>query len=201
MNITYQRNRALRSPFQPHPAKRIREGADTQDAENPIRQILQRLCQTQYNLCATFSPDTGTMSELKTPGLVAVKCVLSKDGKPVGIGRGSTVISKLNKGLERALFGCLNGALMSATNSACKTLDVERLKFADKLASSSAMLGDAYRAKEEDASAPASPRQLEYLKHLLQVNADDEVRNQWEPNLDTLTRAEASELISRYAAK
>lgn len=142
------------------------------------------------------------METVKTPGLIAVKCVLSKDGKPVGIGHGSSAISRINKGIERTVFGCLNGALMSAVNSACKTFDVERL------ASENAehderkrALGEAYWAKNDEDNAPASPRQVEYLRHLLTANASDEERDALEPNLDTLSRADASELISRYATR
>src|SRR5438132_3115 len=104
MNTNYK-NRSVRSPFQPHPVKQMQARTmDTQDAENPIRQMLQKLCQSRYSLSATFSPDTITMATLKTPGLVAVKCELSMDGKPLGLGHGSTVISRLNKGLDRALY-------------------------------------------------------------------------------------------------
>ena len=194
---TQYKSRPVRSPFQPrqsHPVKQAQERSlDMSNEQNPVRLILAKLCQAQYNLCATFSPDTGTMAALKTPGLVAVKCELSLDGKPIGLGHGSTAISRLNKGLDRALFGCLNGALMSAINVSCKSLDVMRLGDAQEL-------GEAYKADSGE-STPATLRQLEYLKQLLQVNADEQVRDKWMPNLDTLTKSEASELIQQYATK
>ena len=194
---TQYKSRPVRSPFQPrqsHPVKQAQERSlDMSNEQNPVRLILAKLCQAQYNLCATFSPDLGTMAALKTPGLVAVKCELSLDGKPIGLGHGSTAISRLNKGLDRALFGCLNGALMSAINVSCKSLDVMRLGDAQEL-------GEAYKADSGE-STPATLRQLEYLKQLLQVNADEQVRDKWMPNLDTLTKSEASELIQQYATK
>src|SRR3989344_7274700 len=114
-------SRPVRSPFQAQPVKQAQERSmNTQDEHNPIRVMLLKLCQARYSLTATFSPDLGTMSALnKTPGLVAVKCELSLDGRPIGLGHGSTAISRLNKGIDRALYSCLNGALMSAINSAC----------------------------------------------------------------------------------
>src|SRR3989344_7128497 len=98
---TNYKSRPVRSPFQPHPVKQAQERAmNTQDEGNPIRLMLQKLCQPNLNLCASFSPDIGVMSALnKTPGLIAVKCELSlMDGRPLGIGHGSTAISRLNKG-------------------------------------------------------------------------------------------------------
>ncbi|HWO07260.1 MAG TPA: hypothetical protein VNM40_01595 [Candidatus Paceibacterota bacterium] len=201
MNTTIYRNRPVRSPIQPrkHPVEKIREKmGDPTREDNLMRQEVRKLCGT-YNLSATFSEDVSSLELLKTPGLIAIKCVLSKDGKPVGIGHGSSVVSRINKGIERSIFGCLNGALMSAVNSACKTLDALRLEAAENRAS--VALGEAYRARGTDESAPATERQREYLKQLLQTHPDEEVREHWLSNLDVLTKSEASEAISRFAAR
>ena len=54
--------------FQPHPVRVAMEKTlDTQSESHPIRQEVRKLCGT-YNLSATFSEDTGTLSTLKTPG-------------------------------------------------------------------------------------------------------------------------------------
>src|SRR3989338_3749997 len=193
---TQYKNRAVRSPFQPHPVKQAQEKVlNMNDEQNPVRQILAKLCQTQYALSATFSPDTGIMSVLKTPGLIAVKCELSLQGKGlVGIGHGSTAISKLNKGLDRALYSCLNGALMSAINSACKSLDVIRLEGTQE------QLGEAYRAPQGQEAQLASDKQKSYLRELILVNCEDDTDRQERINqLDTLTKQEASEQIQMMA--
>lgn len=171
---------------------------DMQNENHPMRQQVRKLCGT-YNLSATFSEDSSSLELLKTPGLIAIKCILSKDGKAVGVGHGSSVISRINKGIERSIFGCLNGSLMSAINSACKTLDAMRLEAADN--GESATLGEAYRARYGEQSQPASEKQREYLKHLLSTHEDENVREQWLANLDTLTKEEASSAISRFAAR
>lgn len=156
---------------------------DTQDAENPIRVMLEKLCQSQYSLSATFSPDIITMATLKTPGLVAVKCELSMDGKALGIGHGSTVISRLNKGLDRALYSCLNGSLMSAVNSACKSLDVIRLG-----------------GTQGEEAQPATDKQKSYLRELILNHADDDTDRQQRINqIGTLTKEEASQQIEMLA--
>jgi len=165
------------------------------DEQNPVRQILAKLCQTQYALSATFSPDTGIMSVLKTPGLIAVKCELSLQGKGlVGIGHGSTAISKLNKGLDRALYSCLNGALMSAINSACKSLDVIRLE------GGQGQLGEAYKAVRGEETQPATDKQKSYLRELILLNAEDDTDRQQRINqISELTKEEASQQIQMLA--
>ena len=193
---TQYKTRAVRSPFQPHPVKQAQEKVlNMNDEQNPVRQILAKLCQTQYALSATFSPDTGIMSVLKTPGLIAVKCELSLQGKGlVGIGHGSTAISKLNKGLDRALYSCLNGALMSAINSACKSLDVIRLE------GGQGQLGEAYKAVRGEETQPATDKQKSYLRELILLNAEDDTDRQQRINqISELTKEEASQQIQMLA--
>ena len=133
------------------------------------------------------------MATLKTPGLVAVRCELSLDGKPIGVGTGSTAISRLNKGLDRALFGCLNGALMSAINVSCKSLDVMRLGDAQEL-------GEAYRAPQGQETQLASDKQKSYLRELILLNIEDDTEKQQRINaLGELTKEEASQQIQMLA--
>lgn len=191
---TAYKPRPVRSPYQPHPIQQMREKAmDTQDATHPVRQMLEKLCRTKYNLSATFSPDHGTMLALKTPGLIAVTCELRLDGKPIGLGHGSTALSRLNKGIDRALYSSLNGALMSAINSACKTLDVMRLEDTQERPN------EAYQAVTVDEYEPATEKQREYLRQLIRVNVHDESeREGWESRIGELTKKEAGEAISRF---
>src|SRR3990167_7509319 len=193
---TNYKARPVRSPFQPHPAQQMQKKTlDTQDEGNPIRLMLQKLCQPNLNLCASFSPDIGVMSALnKTPGLIAVKCELSLEGRPLGIGHGSTAVSRLNKGLDRALYSCLNGALMSAINSACKSLDVIRLEGTQE------QLGEAYRAPQGQETQLASDKQKSYLRELILLNAEDDTDRQERINaLSELTKEEASAQIRMLA--
>ena len=175
---------------------------DTQDEENPIRQTLDKLCQTQLRLCVGFSVDSGAMAMLKTPGILIVKCELSMQGREglIGIGHGSTVISRLNKGIERALFGCLNGALMSSINAACKSLDAIRLEGSQESDTKSATLGEAYKAPQGEESQPATDTQKAYLRQLLSLNVEDGgEREKLEAQVDELTKDEASHAIKAYA--
>jgi hypothetical protein len=154
---------------------------DTQSESHPIRQEVRKLCGT-YNLSATFSEDTGTLSTLKTPGLIAVQCILSKDGRPVGIGHGSSIISRINSGIERSIFSCINGSLMSAANSAC-SLDILRLE-------------NVYESAGIERDDSITDRQKSYLLELVHTNlTDEEEKSRWESQVDGLTKGEASEAI------
>lgn len=191
--------RSQLSPYQPkmHPIEQMRaKTMDIQSPDNPISQEVQRLCET-YNLTAAFSQDDVTLSTLKTPGLIAIKCVLSKDGKPVGVGHGSSAVSRLNRGIERTIFSCLNGALMSAVNSACKGLDVLRLEDSQ----GSSMPGKSYMANE-GISSLASDKQKGFLLTLIRKNVTDEdERRRWESQMDELTKSAASDAIKAFSAR
>jgi len=116
------------------------------------------------------------------------------DGRPLGIGHGSTAISRLNKGLDRALYSTLNGSLMSAISSACKSLDVIRLEGTQE------QLGEAYRATRGEESQPATDKQKSYLRELILLNAEDDTDRQERINaLSELTKEEASAQIRMLA--
>ena len=130
----------------------------------------------------------------KTPGLIAVKCELSMEGRPLGIGHGSTAVSRLNKGLDRALYSCLNGSLMSAINSACKSLDVIRLEGTQE------QLGEAYRAPQGEENQQITDKQQAYLRELILATCEDDTDRQERINaLSELTKEEASAQIKMLA--
>lgn len=138
------------------------------------------------------------MSALKTPGLIAVRCELSlKDKGPIGIGHGSTVISSLNRGLDRAMFSCLNGSLMSAINSACKSLDVIRLESAQEQATKNIVSVEARR--ENDDGEGISPKQKDLLTSLIYQRIDnEEERERRLQEVQSYSRDDASEMISSF---
>ena len=197
MNTNYKA-RPVRSPFQPRQSRPVKQAQERslnmQDEQNPVRLILARLCQARYVLSAGFSVDTTTMATVKTPGFLAVRCELSMGGKILGVGHGATAISKINKSLDRALFGCLNGALMSSINSACKSLDVLRLEGEQE------QLGEAYRAIQGEESQPATDKQRAYLRELILLSCEDDTDRQERINaLSELTKEEASAQIKMLA--
>jgi len=124
------------------------------------------------------------------------------DGKPLGIGHASTAISKLNKGLDRALYGCLNGALMSAVNSACKSLDVLRLQDVQERPSPVPSTGGYLPKSAEDAgNEQITTKQQSLLSELIYDRIQNEgEREKWLSQMQTLSKSDAGELISNLLA-
>ena len=168
---------------------------DTQSDEHPIRQEVRKLC-GEFNLSVSFSEDAGTLSTLKTPGLIAIRCVLSKDSKPIGVGHGSSVVSRINRGIERTIFSCLNGSLMSAINSACKSLDVERLAVAQDQP-----VGGSFVRTAESYGDQITPKQKELLTSLIyQHVGNEEEQERRLQEVESLSKDDAGEMISNLLA-
>lgn len=173
---------------------------DTQNADHPIRREIQRMC-GQYQFTVLFSQDTEGMKTFPhIPGIVGVKCLITnKDGKAVGEGHGSAILTRINKSIERTAFICLNAAFLSAANNMCKIWDYLRLDSMDEQKiSPNKMLGQAYRATETDGFEPASEKQCQYLTQLVQINCEEEEREKWLGQIGSLTKEEASLAIAQF---
>lgn len=191
------------SPIQPkpHPVKEMRRKAlDTSDTEHPVRRALRNLCANPIKLSVSFSEDTTAHSTLKIPGLLAIKCVVSDEGKPLGIGYSSGYLSRINRQHERTLFSILNGSLLSAMNAVCKSLDALRLEKSDEEASTNRMLGEAYQARDmATASTPASDRQKQYLRSLASSEMEEGAAENFLASIEDMTREEASSAIQQFS--
>lgn len=118
-----------------------------------------------------------------------------QDGKPLGIGHGSTAISRLNKGLDRALYGCINGALMSAINAGCKTLDVIRLEDAYRQDAKSVVPVETRRKVE--GGEGITDKQKELITSLLyQRVGNEEDRSRQLQEVESCSKDDASEMIA-----
>lgn len=187
--------RGVRSPYQPASVAQ-----KPPVAGNPLRGMLQRLCGS-YNLTATFSEDTEAVATMGNPNLVAIRCVLKKEGKPIGVGHGSSIISRMNRPTERTIFAVLNGALMSSVNSACKTLDVLRLDQVQEEAEDyrAAMHRETGSMQASTGDEPLTAKQRSYLMQLASVNLEESDRENFLASLDDMTKAEASRAIADFA--
>jgi hypothetical protein len=193
---TYRGSRPVRSPYQP--ARSVQK----KEQEHPILAALNKLCGTRYLLSVSYSPDTTLMSEVKTEGLVGVRCELKLGERLIGVGHASTVLDpRINRATTRSLLGCLNGSLASAIHSGCKTLDIIRLDAADEQGATerSAMRSEVYPSGENPSDGPATEKQKQYLLQLASVNLDEDEREQFAASIDDMTRQEASRAISEFA--
>ena len=189
MNTTYKTR--IPSPFQvnrkkPFETKNVAE-SDT------VRGEVNKLLGT-YQFSATFEVDTQTASTLKhIPGLIAFLCTIKKGDQVVGQGRGTAVINQVNRFIVRTINFAFNAALIDAVVRSTKILDVFRPDAVP------------HPWTNTDAKAPeeapdiATPKQIEYLRQLIQTNvAEDDEREGMEAQLSELTRSEASKMIESF---
>ena len=143
--------------------------------EHPVRREVKKFCGS-YTLEVAFEEDSQTLTTFEhVPGMVAVLCTLRKEGKVVGQGRGSSVASRMNRGIERTAYTAINGALLSAVNNATKILDTLRLEEADEDQDAQRVgLAEAYRARHDVGFDRATDKQKAYARQLLSLNVEDE---------------------------
>lgn len=176
-----------------------RKAMNTQDATHPIRREIQRMC-GEHQFTVRFSEATEELKNFpNVAGLVAVKCLLSKDNKPLAEGVGYAILTRINKSIERTALVCVNASFLSACNNACKIWDSLRLEAAALVGPKG--LGEAYRIPEEGADdMMATARQVDYLKQLIQINLDDPEREQRLAEVGELTKEEAGQAIAQFVS-
>lgn len=141
-----------------------------------------------FTFTATFEEDRETIKAFNNEGLIAYKCVLSHEGRIIGIGRGLNVLSQENRYLTKSVKWAYSGALISAVSNAVKFPDLSGKPTAD------------YGLNNNDlvSSFMATEKQKDYLKELIDMNvSDDDERNQLLDNLDAMSKEDASELIGQ----
>lgn len=172
------------SPFQPKPGGR----------ENPIIKDV-RSATGILNFSAEIREDTDTLKAMShIPNMIAYVCILKKDGAVVGIGRGSAVLNRMNKFVDRTVSAALNSSLIDSVVRSTRVLDTMRLS-----EQGGPEIGEAYRSTKYDATEGITDRQKTYLRELVQLNVeDDSEQEQILANLDSLTKEEASDMIGNY---
>lgn len=173
-----------------HPVQVLRkEAADTQNKKHPARAEIER-CLGNHAITATVEEDMQTLGALKhLEGVVAFLVTLTKSGRVISQGRGSAVFSPQNRFISRTVACAFNSALSDAVIRATKVLDT----FRDKPEGDA--VEEAYRS---DDSAPATDKQRDYLRQLVQINCDEDERERWESQLSEITKSEASKAIESF---
>ncbi len=197
MNATAYKNR-IPSPFQvnrkkPFETKNVAE-SDT------VREEINKLLGT-FEFSATFEVDTQTATTLKhIPGLIAFLCTIKKGDKVIGQGRGTTVINQVNRFIVRTINFAFNAALIDAVVRSTKILDVFRPDAVQHpWTEASPAPSNTYKVQEGEASDIATPKQIDYLRQLIQINVEgDDEREGMESQLSELTRSEASKMIESF---
>ena len=147
MKITYRR---IASPFQVLRSKAF----DVQERKHPVREEIQKLIGS-FSISALFEEDTATLALLnRVPGLVSFLCTLSKDGVVISQGRGSAVLNRSNRFIDRSINAAYGAAFVDASVRCAKVLDTLRPGTGEQGAS--VAIGEAYK---DDIFEPASSAQ------------------------------------------
>lgn len=168
-------NKGVVSPFQP----KVNRFASS---DSPVSQEVKRFCGNSYTLEVSFQEDIDTLKQFRhIPNLIAVLCIIKKDGQVISLGRSWAVFSRLNKYLERTISTTINGSFLSATNNATKVLE-------------------SFRANDDESISIepelATDKQKNYLNTLIQEKVPAHERDEWLKELVNISRSEASDKIA-----
>ena len=207
MNTIYKK--PVLSPMHPYQvAKKMT--FDVQNVKHPARREVLRNV-GKYELTAEFIEDSQTLSLFRhIPGLIAYICTLSntKTGSVLGQGRGTAVLSKINRYVDRSVAVARNASLIDSVIRATKAMEDLNLG-ADDQGSDAIPNDDASEAKvsytgmelpesfneKTSNQKMISAKQKEYLRGLIAKIKDDFQRERWLSGLDNLTSSQASDAI------
>jgi len=177
-NVNYRSS--IPSPFQ------ARQKSD------PVQEAVEQNI-GKFLLEISIEEDRETALQLKDlPGpIIAYKCTIRKGSQVLGIGRGSNILSKINKWVDRSVRYTLNASIIDSMIQSVKALDVLYLKENGEVLTQET-IGIDY----------ASDKQKSYLRELIRANIFDEgKRKYWESQIEQLTKDEASEKIQSFVNK
>lgn len=177
------------SPFQVARKPKFPPVENTDTVRDEVKKLLGT-----YQFSATFEEDTQTATTLKhIPGLIAFICTIRKGDKVIGQGRGTTVINQVNRFIVRTINYAFNASLVDAVIRSTKILDVFRPD-----ATPHAWNGANSASPDAEVADIATPKQVDYLRQLIQVNCDEDERENMEAQLGELSKSEASDMIKSF---
>jgi hypothetical protein len=140
-----------------------------------------------FTFTATFEEDREAIDAFKNEGLIAYRCILSHEGRIIGIGHGLNVLSQENRYLSKSVRWAYSGALIAAVSNAVKFPDLSG-KTPDFGLSSGGDIASVFMATD---------KQKSYLKELIMGLQEEDEREELLANLDTMSKEDASELIQQ----
>lgn len=109
-----------------------------------------------------------------------------------------SILGKTTKWVERGINFARNQSLLDAVAKSTKVLEAIELEGKEK--KENPVLGTAYQAAPDEAEAPISQRQRDYIIHLLNLrDYEDGERDRIIADLDGMSKVDASDLISSLA--
>ena len=177
-----------------------------------------------FGYTASFKRDSETLDSLKNQDWVAFVCMLSRDGKIIGEGRGAASVKNnggdINKAVKMSLKSSyIDSVIRSTSLSDIFTQDIHEMPASSILSSTAVMSAEeseasladdhysnnelaeneeaeAYLSQVPTESVPASEKQISYLRDLARQNLDEGAeKDQYMANIESLSRSDCSEAI------
>jgi len=192
MNTTFK-------PMVTSPYQLIQDKTKLQNKENPIASEVTKNVGV-LNLSLTIQPDTQTMNLLNQSGAVAYLCTVKQGETILGQGRGLVILGPTNRYIERSCRSSYSASIIDSIVKSVKTLDA--MHFTNKEPTSTKAI-EITRGNEE-LLKPSSPKQLTFLKKLIDENCNSTTRVKYinyltnEPRLSSL---KCSQLIAELLNK
>jgi hypothetical protein len=184
MNKTTYQNR-IPSPFQTQTLRR-----------DPLQEEIDKNVGS-FTLTAVVEEDKQTRASFKhISGFIAYVCTLKRGNEIIGVGRGSAILTRMNKWVDRAIRSAYAGSVIDAVIRATRTLDAMYLQSNDQK-------NPGYVNEETNdidySPEMATEKQKSYLLQLVHMNIEDEdERSHWESEIAEMTKEEASAKIQSF---
>ena len=193
----------IRSPYQATQKKSF----SVQNSHPAVKDEIKKNVGS-FVFTAVFEEDIQTLALFKhIKGLIAFICTLKgKNNEVIGQGRGTAVLSKINKYVEKTIRYAFNSALLDAIAKATKSLDalqIETNQKEDIDASEDVFpIEEIHEPKVNNTGDMATEKQKNYLLELIKTNvADDNDRNELAGKVESFSKSEASETIQELKNK
>ena len=172
----------------------LSQSLDVQNKRHPARALIEQ-CLGKYSLECVVEEDVSATAVMRQPGLIAFLSTLLRDGRVLAQGRGSAILNKANRYLDRAVRSAFNSSISDAAIRATKVLDTFIANPIDEQA-----LEEAYQARDVGSPPPMiTDKQRSYLTELIHINISEErERGRMMSDMDSLTREQASEAIANF---
>lgn len=195
MNTIYKPKNTL-SPYQ---IMEQRKATDAKNKKNPVRDEIEKVVGKIINLEITIEEDLNTLSQFKhIPGLIAFVSTIRKDSKIIGIGRGVSILNRINKFPDRTVSYALNQSILDRIVRSIRTLDSLSVKTSEQKDNNTEN-NATYCNEINESSELATDKQKKLLISLYYQNIQNEdVIEKRISILDELTKIDANTEIQSF---
>lgn len=171
----------------------IEKSLNTLDQRHPVNDEIRK-CVGVYNFSATIEQDMATLQKFShIPGIISFICTIRLNDIIVGEGRGTSVLSKVNRYIERTTRYSFNASLLDAMAKSLKMLDALQLDVSNQSNETTIVRKEPVA---NNSKLYITEKQKGYILELVKKRVKDkEERDRWQRTLDNFTREEASEAI------